>query len=113
MDMASSVAPTGRTEVFDQLCEAITRERGGADVYLQAANVLRRSNGAYSLVGLEAGGERVVYHYEGVFVSAIPFDENEVRQAEAETLARNDDVCEGLTEVEYAWVHPTYRDFLD
>lgn len=111
--MASSVAPTGRTECFDQLCEAIARERGGADVYLQAANVLRRNNGAYSLVGLEVGGERVIYHYEGVFASAIPFDESGVHQDEAETLARNEDVREGLDRVEYAWVHPEYRDLLE
>lgn len=110
--MASSVAPTGRTEVFDQLCEAIARERGGVDVYLMAANVLRRANGAYSLVGLEAGGDRVVYHYEGAFVSAIPFDAEGVRQAEAETLARNDDTSEGLSGVEYAWTHPAYHDVL-
>jgi len=110
--MSSTVAPTGRTELFDQLCEAIARERGGADVYLMAANVLRRSNGAYSLVGLEAGGDRVVYHYEGVFVSAIPFDAEAVRQAEAETLARGENVADGLTEVEYGWVHPAYRDLL-
>ena len=110
--MSSSVAPAGRTELFDQLCAAIARERGGADVYLMAANVLRRANGAYALVGLESGGDRVVYHYEGVFVSAIPFDADGVRQADAETLARNDDVEEGLTEVEYAWVHPAYRDLL-
>lgn len=111
--MASSVPVTGRTECFDQLCEAIARERGGANAYLEAAHVLRRNNGAYSLVGLEAGGERVVYHYEGVFVSAIPFDENGVRQADAETLARNENVREGLEQVEYAWVHPAYRDLLE
>ena len=110
--MASSVASAGRTERFDELCEAIARERGGADVYLQAANVLRRENGAYSLVGLEAGGERVVYHYEGVFASAIPFDEEGVRQREAETLARNENVRESLADVEYAWVHPSYRDLV-
>jgi hypothetical protein len=110
--MASPAATTGRTELFDDLCEAIARERGGTDVYLQAANVLRRANGAYALVGLEAGGERVVYHYEGVFASAIPFDADGVRQAEAETLARNENVREGLTAVEYAWLHPAYRDLL-
>jgi len=107
--MASSVAPYGNTEVFDQLCEAIAREQGGADVYLKAAHVVRRSNGAYALAGLEAGGERVVYHYEGVFVSAMPFDEEGVRRDEAETLARNEDVREGLHEVEYSCVHPEYR----
>ncbi|WP_135825206.1 hypothetical protein [Halorussus ruber] len=111
--MASSVAPSGNTEVFDQLCEAIAREQGGADVYLKAAHVVRRSNGAYALAGLEAGGERVVYHYEGVFVSAMPFDEEGVRRDEAETLARNEDVREGLHEVEYSWVHPEYRGELD
>ncbi|WP_135830263.1 hypothetical protein [Halorussus halobius] len=110
--MASSAHATGRTEVFDQLCAAIARERGGADVYLMAASALRRANGAYSLVGLESGGDRVVYHYEGVFVSAIPFDAEGVRQAEAETLARNADAREGLSDVEYAWVHPDYRDLL-
>lgn len=108
----SSVARTGATDVFDQLCAAIARERGGSDVYLQAAHVLRRANGAYSLVGLEAGGERVVYHYEGVFASAIPFDAEGVRQAEAETLARSEDVRASLSTVEYAWVHPAYRDRL-
>jgi hypothetical protein len=111
--MASSVAPSGDTEVFDQLCEAIAREQGGEDAYLEAAHVVRRSNGAYALAGLEAGGERVVYHYEGVFVSAMPFDEDGVRRAEAETLARTENVREGLHEVEYSWVHPEYRDQLD
>ena len=110
--MASSVHATRRTEVFDQFCAAIARERGGADVYLMAANVLRRANGAYSLVGLEAGGDRAVYHYEGAFVSAIPFDVEGVRRAEAETLARTENVREGLTDVEYAWLHPEYRDLL-
>ncbi|NEU58258.1 hypothetical protein [Halorussus sp. MSC15.2] len=111
--MASSVASSGRTERFDELCEAIAREQGGTDVYVKAANVLRRANGAYSLVGLEDGGERVVYHYEGVFASAIPYDAEGVRQHEAETLARNENVREGLTAVEYAWVHPAYRDLLE
>jgi hypothetical protein len=110
--MASSVPVSGRTECFDQLCEAIAREQGGEDVYLKAAHVMRRNNGAYSLVGLEASGERVVYHYEGVFASAIPFDEKGVRREAAETLARNEDVREGLEQVEYAWVHPAYRDRL-
>ena len=111
--MASSVAPTGTTDIFDQLCEAIAREQGGADVYLKAAHVVRRSNGAYSLVGLEEGGERVVYHYEGVFASVMPFDVAGVRRDEAETLARNEDVREGLDDVTYSWVHPDYRDQLD
>lgn len=110
--MASSVSVSGRTECFDELCEAIARERGGEDVYLTAAHAMRRNNGAYSLVGLETGGERVIYHYEGVFASAIPFDAEGVRREEAETLARNEDVREGLAQVEYAWVHPAYRDLL-
>jgi imidazolonepropionase-like amidohydrolase len=111
--MASSIAPTGNTEPFDQLCEAIARERGGADVYLKAAHVARRSNGAYSLVGLEEGGERVVYHYEGVFASAMPFDAEGVHREAAVTLARNEDVREGLEALRYSWVHPEYRDELD
>lgn len=111
--MASSVAPTGNTELFDQLCEAIAREQGGADAYLKAAHVVRRSNGVYSLVGLEESGERVIYHYEGVFASAMPFDEEGVHREAAETLARNEDVREGLNEVAYSWVHPEYRDELD
>ncbi|MFC7078833.1 hypothetical protein [Halorussus caseinilyticus] len=111
--MASSVPPAANTEIFDRLCAAIAREQGGADVYLKAAHLIRRNNGAYSLVGLEEGGERAVYHYEGVFASVMPFDEDGVRQHEAETLARNEDVREGLTAVEYAWVHPAYRDLLD
>jgi imidazolonepropionase-like amidohydrolase len=111
--MASSIAPTGTTERFDQLCEAIAREQGGADASLKAAHVVRRSNGAYSLVGLEAGGERVVYHYEGVFASAMPFDEEGVHREAAETLARNEDVREGLDRVAYSWVHPEYRGDLD
>lgn len=110
--MTSSVPITGRTECFDQLCEAIARERGGGKVYMEAAHVLRRNNGAYSLVGLEAGGERVVYHYEGVFVSAIPFDEEGVHRKEAETLARGEDVRQALEDVEYAWMHPKYRGLL-
>jgi hypothetical protein len=84
-----------------------------ADVYLKVAHVVRRSTGAYSLVGLEAGGERVIYHYEGVFASAMPFDEEGVHREAAETLARNEDVRGGLHETEYAWVHPEYRDELD
>ncbi|WP_128478819.1 hypothetical protein [Halorussus pelagicus] len=111
--MASSAAPAGTTELFDRLCEAIAREQGGADVYLKAAHLLRRNNGAYSLVGLEAGGERAVYHYEGVFASAIPFDAAGVRRDEAETLARNENVREGLHAVAYSWVRPAYRDLLD
>jgi hypothetical protein len=111
--MASSVAPTGTTEYFDQLCEAIAREQSGADVYLKVAHVVRRSTGAYSLVGLEAGGERVIYHYEGVFPSAMPFDEEGVHREAAETLARNEGVRGGLHKTEYAWVHPEYRDELD
>ncbi|WP_137286258.1 hypothetical protein [Halorussus salinisoli] len=110
--MASSATPAGDTDLFDRLCEAIARERGGVDVYVKAAHLLRRNNGAYSLVGLEDGGERVVYHYEGVFASVMPFDAEGVRQDEAETLARNYDVREGLETVEYAWVHPEYRDLL-
>lgn len=110
--MASSAPLRDRTDLFDQLCRAIARERGGADAYLAAAHVLRRSNGAYSLVGIERGGERAVYHYEGVFASAIPFDESGVRQDEAETLARNERVREGLERVDYAWVHPDYRESL-
>lgn len=111
--MASSVPSGGATPVFDQLCAAIARERGGADAYLIAPALLRRANGAYSLVGLEAGGERAIYHYEATFTSAIPFDESGVRQSEAETLARGDNAAEGLSAVEYAWVHPDYRDRLD
>lgn len=110
--MASSAAPAGNTELFDRLCEAIAREQGGADVYMKAAHLLRRDNGAYALVGLESGGERAVYHYEGVFASALPFDADGVRQEEAETLARNEDVREALRAVSYAWVHPGYRDLL-
>jgi len=111
--MASSAAPAGTTELFDRLCEAIAREEGGGDVYLKAAHLLRRDNGAYSLVGLEAGGERAVYHYEGVFSSVMPFDAEGVRQDEAETLARNENVREGLHRVSYSWVRPDYRDLLD
>jgi hypothetical protein len=111
--MASSAAPGENGELFDRLCEAIARERGGADVYVKAAHLLRRNTGAYSLVGLEDGGERAVYHYEGVFASAIPFDVEGVRQEEAETLARNDNVREGLHAVSYSWVRPAYRDLTE
>ncbi|UPV76417.1 hypothetical protein M0R89_19850 (plasmid) [Halorussus limi] len=110
--MASSAAPAGNTELFDRLCAAIARERGGTDVYLKAAHLLRRDNGAYSLVGLEEGGERAVYHYEGAFTSVMPFDAEGVRQDEAETLARNENVREGLHAVSYSWVRPEYRDLL-
>lgn len=111
--MASPAASAGRTELFDRLCEAVAREAGGGDAYLKAAHLLGRDNGAYSLVGLEAGGERAVYHYDGVFASAMPFDAEGVRRAEAETLARNENVREGLRSASYSWVRPSYRDLLD
>lgn len=110
--MATTRRSTDRDEVFDQFRDALARERDATDASLQATRILCRNIGASQLVGLEDGGERVVFHWtdDEEFVAAIPFDETGVKGDSAEILARGEDARGALDDVEYAWVHPEYRE---
>lgn len=116
--MASRTATTDGDEIFDRFCDALTRERGGTDVYLKAAHVLGRSVGDCSLVGLVEGGDRVAYHWTAgeAFVSVVPFDETGVHVGRGETYeseaeaAPEPSVASALADVEFAWLHPEYRE---
>ncbi|MFC4552529.1 MULTISPECIES: hypothetical protein [Halorussus] len=118
--MASRTATTDGDEVFDRFCDALTREKGGSHVYLKAAHVLGRSVGDCSLVGLVEGGDRVAYHWttDEAFVSVVPFDETGVHASRGTTFELEADVASGasvgsaLADVEFAWLHPAYRELL-
>lgn len=114
--MSSTRATTAvRTDIFDDVCEAIARRRGGSDVYLKATHVLRRDVGGCSLVGIEVGAERAVYHWTvgQEFASAAAFDESGVDGTNAEVLVRGRDAVPALAQLEYEWVHPEYRELID
>jgi len=108
--MASTTPTTIEKPIFDQLCEAITREQGATDASLKTARVLAASVGPNQLVGLEEGGERAVFRIDGdePFAAAFPFDETGVHD-DGELLGRGSSVDEELAGVEYEWVHPAYR----
>lgn len=114
--MSSTRATTAiaRNEIFDEICEAITRQRGGTEVYLKAAHVLRRDVGGCSLVGLEVGAGRAIYHWTAgqEFASAAVFDETGVDGTNAELLVRGESAVPTLAELEYEWVHPDYRELV-
>lgn len=109
--MASATESAKPTEIYDQLCATIAGEQDAANVSLKTAQILMWDVGSNSLVGLEAGGDRAVFHCadDAEFVAAIPFDESGVHGDDAELLAREEGVREGLEAVEYEWVHPEYR----
>ena len=112
--MAKATPTADQETIYDQLCKAITHAKGVTDASLKTAQVLMWDVGPTSLVGLEAGGERAIYHVDGdeEFVAAFPFDETGVNDDDAELLGQGDNVEEALDEVEYEWVHPGYRESL-
>lgn len=112
--MARAPRSANDETIYDQVCGVIVREQGVSDASLKAAHVLAWNVGPSALVGLEAGGDRVVYHCtdDEPFAAAIPFDATGVRGDDAELLARGEGVRAALAAVEYAWVHPGYRDSL-
>lgn len=109
--MASTTPAANDETIFDQLCGAIGRTQGVTDASLKTAHVLAWNVGPNALVGLEAGGERVVFRIDGeeTFAAAFPFDETDVHDDDAELLGRGPGVEDALQSVEYEWLHPEYR----
>lgn len=111
----------GRHPLHEELRRVVAAERGDADgvdrdVYaLLDRNDPRRS--PPHLVGIEAGGERVVWHFEyrsgGTAACSVRFDRDLAGyERQPEHLGRDDATMAGIRSVEYAWVHPDYRDEL-
>ena len=103
---------TDPKQIHDELCRVLTVEReNGTSVHVDVDYLLRRNSRMVSLVGIEAGGERAVWHFKmaGEWATISEFSRS-VRAVdrETETLARGEQTEDALGEVEYAWVHPGY-----